>query len=1082
MSENVNLPPQISFPKEEENILEYWKKIRAFETSCELSKGRKEFSFYDGPPFATGLPHYGHILAGTIKDTVCRWAYQTGHNVERRFGWDCHGVPVEYEIDKKLGIKSSKDVKKMGIDKYNDECRKIVDRYSGEWETIITRVGRWIDFRNDYKTMYPWFMESVWWTFQQLFNKGLVYQGVKVVPYSTGCSTPLSNFEAQQNYRKVRDPAVIITFPLMEEMDVELVAWTTTPWTLPSNLALCLNPTSTYILIQDKKTTKKYIIMENRVSEMFKDEDDYEIVKKMIGKDLEGKKYKPLFNYFYEKMKERAFRINCDSYVTDDSGTGIVHQAPFFGEDDHRVCLLYNIICKEGDVICPVDEKGCFTHEVSHFKGEYVKEADKKILRYLKGEGRVFKIEECVHDYPFCWRSNTPLLYKAVKSWFIRVELLIDRLLKNTSETYWVPDFVKEKRFGNWLKNARDWAFSRNRYWGNPIPIWISDDGEEVVCIGSIKQLEELSGEKNITDLHSDKIDHITIPSKLGKGKLKRIPEVFDCWFESGSMPFAQKHFPFEQKELFEQTFPANFIAEGIDQTRGWFYTLIIISTAIYDTAPFKNLVCNGIVLNEKGEKMSKSKQNFPDPIKVVNNFGADAIRLYLITSPAAHGDALKFQQKGVQDVLKDVFIPMYSSLRFLIQNIQRLEKEDKVIYQYDHKNEYRTENFLDVWILSYVQSLLADVTEKMNAYKLYMVTPSLVKVIDILCNWYVRLSRKRIKGEDGKYEALCSIHSLFDVLLTLCRLLAPFIPFLTEHIYQILRKFITEKSLNVDSIHYLLIPKLDKKYFNLKIERSVSTMQTIIECGRYLRDNNNLPLKYPLSQMVVILEDIFSIKWNVPYYSQIVSAIKSELNIRQLKVTTNQNKYKITLNAKADYKVLGSKIKQKLKEFTPLIEKMTDEQIRQLQNDGHFDLIISDKEIYRLLLEDIRIFYNCHQCSEFGQLVAKVQNNVIVLLDISQDETSILEGVAKEIINRIQKLRLAAKLTSTDDIIVKYSTDDDYLNDVIEKTYDFIVHGINKQFTKEDINNRQIIKDTVKVKSGSITFSLFEGKNFGKN
>ena len=706
---------QINFSQEEEKIMKLWSELNAFKSCLEQSKDKPRFVFYDGPPFATGMPHYGNLLAGIIKDVIPRWVHMSGYHVERRFGWDCHGLPIEYEIDKKLGIKSPEDVQRIGIDAYNNECRGIVMRYSNEWRWIVNRIGRWIDFDNDYKTMYPWFMESVWWAFNQLFEKGLVYRGVKVMPYSNACNTPLSNFETGLNYKDVVDPSVIVSFPLDESPDISLIAWTTTPWTLPSNMAVCVNPNSDYVKIKDKAKNQIYIMMEARLDMLYKKQDEYEILERFKGKVLEDKTYKPLFNYF-EKFKKLtgAFRVACDGYVSEDSGTGVVHQAPFFGEEDHRVCLAKGIILKDGEVICPVDPCGRFTDAVTDFVGQYVKDADKNIIKHLKNEKRLVQQSTVKHSYPFCWRSDTPLIYRAIPSWFVRVESFADELVRVNQTTYWVPQFVQEKRFANWLRDARDWAISRNRYWGTPIPIWTSDDGEELVCVGSIKQLEELSGQK-ITDLHREFVDKITIPSKKGKGQLKRITEVFDCWFESGSMPYGQAHYPFENKEQFEANFPSDFIAEGIDQTRGWFYTLLVLSTALFGKPPFKNVIVNGHVLASDGQKMSKSKKNYPDPVDIISKYGADAIRLYLINSPVVRGENIRFREEGVRDILKDVFLPWYNAYRFLVQNIEMFEKETNQQFRVDFKKLFSSQNIMDQWISSFTQSLVKFVKTEMK-------------------------------------------------------------------------------------------------------------------------------------------------------------------------------------------------------------------------------------------------------------------------------------------------------------------------------------------------------------------------------
>lgn len=528
-------------------------------------------------------------------------------------------------------------------------------------------------------------MESIWWVFQQLYAKGLVYQGVKVMPYSTACTTALSNFESGQNYKDVTDPSVVVAFPLVDDPDrAALLAWTTTPWTLPSNLALCVNSNLEYVRIRmtDVGAPNVYILARCRLEHIFKDAATYSVLESFSGAKLADREYVPMFDYFRQQLteqKQRAFRVLCDDYVDEGSGTGVVHQAPYFGEEDYRICLKNAIIGKETAIVCPVDAVGRFVEPVHDYLGQYVKDADKKIMADLKARGRLVQAGQVRHSYPFCWRSDTPLLYKAVPSWFVRVEHMSAALLQSNSQTYWVPDFVKEKRFGNWLREVRDWAVSRNRYWGTPIPLWVSDDGVEVVCIGSIAELQQYTDEP-IVDLHRENIDHIVIPSKRpGRPPLRRIPEVFDCWFESGAMPYAQQHYPFENAATFQQRFPADFIAEGIDQTRGWFYTLLVLSTSLFGKAPFKNVIVNGMVLAADGQKMSKRKKNYPDPIGVIDKYGADALRLYLINSPVVRADNLRFREEGVRDVVKDVFLPWYNAYRFLFQNIVRYVKEEQV-------------------------------------------------------------------------------------------------------------------------------------------------------------------------------------------------------------------------------------------------------------------------------------------------------------------------------------------------------------------------------------------------------------------
>lgn len=767
MSSSLVSPTELNVPESrtqastmEEEVLAYWDKIKAFETSNKLSEGRPVFTFYDGPPFATGLPHYGHILAMTIKDVVTRHAYSSGFHVPRRFGWDCHGLPVEHEIDKALDIKTKDDVMAIGIAKYNEECRAIVQRYTSEWKATVTRMGRWIDFDNSYKTMDLKYMESVWWVLKTIFDKGLVYRGYKVMPYSTALMTPLSNFESNLNYRMVLDPTVVVSFPIKGDADgAAALAWTTTPWTLPSNLALCVNGDFTYVKVRDLKNNNAvYILAKSRMEQVWPDKkatgarvraieavqantalpgpeaaaqiaaikaqyladmplktDAYEIIAEMKGSELVGLTYEPLFDYFKAENEATGFRIVADGYVTDDSGTGIVHCAPAFGEDDNRVCLQGGITAKGADLLCPVDDSGRFTAEVLDFPGRYVKDADLDIIRLLKKNGRVIKQDQYNHSYPFCWRSDTPLIYKAVPSWFVAVEKIKERLLATHAQTSWVPESVGSGRFYAWLSTARDWAVSRSRFWGTPIPIWVSADGTQMKAIGSVAELEELSGRTGITDIHKHFVDDITIPDPRGAEfpAMTRIPDVFDCWFESGSMPYAQQHYPFENKEEFKDMFPAQFIAEGLDQTRGWFYTLMVLSTALFDKPAFQNVVVNGIILAPDGKKMSKRLKNYPDPMEVITKYGSDSLRLCLINSPAVRAEEVAFTEENVMQVSNKVIRPWWNAFRFAVENVIRYNSTAEVVASgekftldemYLSGEGLVLDNVMDKWVLSTLQ------------------------------------------------------------------------------------------------------------------------------------------------------------------------------------------------------------------------------------------------------------------------------------------------------------------------------------------------------------------------------------------
>ncbi|XP_021132096.1 isoleucine--tRNA ligase, cytoplasmic [Anas acuta] len=1069
------VPENISFPNEEEKILELWKKLNCFQECLKQSKNRPRFNFYDGPPFATGLPHYGHILAGTIKDIVTRFAHQSGFHVDRRFGWDCHGLPVEYEIDKTLGIKGPEDVAKMGIAEYNNQCRGIVMRYSKEWEFNVTRLGRWIDFENDYKTLYPEFMESVWWVFKQLYDKGLVYRGVKVMPFSTACNTPLSNFESHQNYKDVQDPSVIVSFPLDEDASISLVAWTTTPWTLPSNLALCVNPELQYVKLRDNATGKIYILMESRLIALYKSDTEYEILERFPGITLKGKKYKPLFEYFIQCKDKGAFTVLVDSYVKEEEGTGVVHQAPYFGADDYRVCVDFNIIQKDSVPVCPVDASGCFTAEVTDFAGQYVKDADKNIIKLLKEKGRLVHSSSYKHSYPFCWRSDTPLIYKAVPSWFVRVEHMVEKLLENNAQCYWVPDFVREKRFGNWLKDARDWAISRNRYWGTPIPLWVSDDFEEVVCIGSMAELEELSGVK-VTDLHRESIDHLTIPSRCGKGVLHRVPEVFDCWFESGSMPYAQVHYPFENKKELEDSFPADFIAEGIDQTRGWFYTLLVLSTALFGRPPFKNVIVNGLVLASDGQKMSKRKKNYPDPMAIVNSYGADALRLYLINSPVVRAENLRFKEEGVRDILKDVFLPWYNAYRFLVQNVQILEhKEEGREFLYNENTVKESNNIMDKWILSFTQSLIQFFKAEMAAYRLYTVVPRLVKFVDILTNWYVRMNRRRLKGENGTEDCIRALETLFSVLYSMCRLMAPYTPFITELMYQNLKTLIDPASVqekNTESIHYLMLPQVREDLIDKKIESAVSCLQSVIELGRVIRDRKTIPVKYPLKEVVVIHRDPEALE-NI---SSLEKYILEELNVRQVTLSTNKDKYGVRLRAEPDHMVLGKRLKGAFKLVMAAIKELKSEQLEEFQETG--TIVVEGHELHE---EDLRLMYTFDQTAGgSAQFEAHSDAQVLVLLDVTPDQSMVDEGVAREVINRIQKLRKKRNLVPTDEITVYYRSypEGDYLDTVIKEHTDFILATIKAALKPYPVptSKEVLIQETTQLKGSELEITLVRG------
>ena len=1044
-SKFTQVPEHPSFPKNEEEILSFWRKIDAFQTQLSKSSSNPKYTFYDGPPFATGMPHYGHLITGGLKDVVTRYWTQRGFHVDRRFGWDCHGLPIECIINKKLEINTKKDLNAIGIEKYNSECRKVIMTYADDWKYYTERFGRWIDFEKDYRTMYPSFMESVWWVFKQIYDKGKVYRKCKVMPFSPACNTVLSNFEAGENYQNVSDPSIVITLPLISNNNIKLLAWTTTPWTLPSNLFLAVNPKMKYVHIKcNGDDEQQYILAETRLVEVLKqikvDNGKYEIIKHYMGTELAGFEYKPLFTDFYEKYKPRGcFKVYCADYVTDEDGTGIVHNAPGFGEDDYNVGVKYNLVDPDSP-LCPMDDDGCFTAEFPMTKGIYFKTADPIIIDHLKKEKRLLFHGTINHKYPYCYRTNTPLMYRTIPSWFVSVEDLREDLVNINKSTYWVPKYVQEKRFHNWLANARDWCISRNRSWGTPIPLWVSDDMEEKVVVGSIKELEELSGVKGINDLHREFIDKITIPSKQGKGELKRIPEVFDCWFESGSMPYAQVHYPFEMtEEAFMKIFPADFIAEGLDQTRGWFYTLNVIAAILFKQTPYKNLIVSGLVLDENGEKLSKSKGNFKDPRLLFDNYGADIVRLYLIDSPLVKGQSLKFSEKGLNQKIKDVFLPLYNSYRFLIQNVTRYETKYNVNFKYNPSLLFSDKlNITDKWIIAYEQRLIKFVHQEMEAYRLYTVVSELLGFLDKLTNWYIRLNRSRIKGDFGEDDWINSLNVLFGSILNLILLLSPFIPFITEYIYQNLRNGLPDDSpLLETSIHFLHIPEYNEKLLDNKIEAVMTHMISVIELGRKLRENKKILLKKPVARLTVINND----KAFLDDLKIVENYIIDELNANEIEYKNNESDY-IKLNIKPNFEVLYKKCKEikdtmvteekendpelkkeeaqakkEANEIAGIIRKLNENQIRSIITDGKInvgELTITCDQVY---IE--KKFLPKYEKDKVN--VSLANSDCGIMINTETNEKIMNSYYCREIINRIQKLRKESGIQIQDDIVVCY-------------------------------------------------------------
>lgn len=978
----------------EREVLEAWHQNGIEEKGLKVNEGKKRFVFYDGPPFATGLPHYGHILAGTLKDIVPRYWAMKGFYVERRWGWDCHGLPVEFEMEKELNLSGKADVEKYGIANFNESCRAIVQRYATDWEKVIKRTGRWVDFRHDYRTMDTPFMESVWWAFKSLWDKGLVYEGYRVMHYSWRISTPISNFEAGLNYKEVQDPALTVRFKAVGK-PYSFLAWTTTPWTLPSNLALAVHPDLDYVHVEDLSSKEELILAEARLSEYFPDHPTIRVIATLKGKSLEGQTYEPLFPYFAKRKDDGAFRVVLGDYVTDTDGTGIVHTAPAFGEDDFEVCKKAGIA-----LVNPVDDEGKFTDEVKDYQGINIKEADKTIIQDLKKQGKILRHDTLTHSYAFCWRSDTPLIYRAISAWFIKVEAIKDQLIKNNQEVHWVPEHLRDGRFGNWLGQARDWNISRNRYWGTPIPIWRcqAKGCGHLLCIGSIGELSRLSG-KVLTDIHKHFVDEVTIPCPKCQSTMQRISEVLDCWFESGSMPYAQAHYPFENKEAFEKNFPADFIAEGIDQTRGWFYTLSVLSAALFQKPAFKNVMVNGLVLAEDGKKMSKRLKNYPDPMAVMEAYGADAMRAYLMNSPASHADDLRFSEAGVKEVVRSVLLPLWNSYSFLVTYALA---DGWSASQFNEKEITSVDNELDQWILSRLHSLIQTIDSKMEVYHLYEVIPSVLGFIDDLTNWYIRLNRRRFWKQGTSADKEIAYGILFYVLREFSKVLAPILPFVTESIYQNL----TEGTESPVSVHLCEYPKLNKKLIQTELESEMLLIQNVVSMGRNLRNTHKLKTRQPLKKLLVITRHQTD-ENTIRRYEGI---IQSELNVKAVDFSSDESKW-VTLTAKPDAKKIGPRLGARMKEFFPKIKALASAQLALLETTGKVEVggeaFTSDE------IEVVR------QPKQAG--VIQSSASVTVWIDTDIDAALKQEGLAREVVSRVQKLRKDEGLEVSDRISLEF-------------------------------------------------------------
>ncbi len=1016
-----------SFPQIEDRILNLWDKDDSFQKSIDLREGAPTFTFYDGPPFATGLPHYGHLLAGTIKDIVPRYWTMKGFRIPRRFGWDCHGLPIESLIQNELKLSGVAEIRAFGEDNFNESCRSTVLKYTGEWRKTVRRMGRWVDFDRDYKTMDPDFMESVWWVFKQAWDKGLIYQGYRIQPYSPALATPLSNFETNQGYKDRQDPSITLSFPLVGS-DEAILVWTTTPWTLPSNLAIAVGPELEYSLVNHEG--KKLWCATSRLAAYFKIP---EVIRTALGKDLAGRSYEPLFRiadaYASPAEQEKRYQLYLADFVGANDGAGAVHIAPSFGEEDFQLGATLGL-----GLFDPLDEEGKFTAKVAQWQGQGAKDADKSIIAHLKEQGRVFKHDTLVHSYPHCYRTGVPLLYRALKTWFLSLEkeltsaegvtkTLKQWMIDSNQQINWVPDHIKNGRFGKWLDNARDWNISRNRFWGTPLPVWISEEGD-MLAVGSRAELAELSG-VNLDDLHKHFVDKVTIV-KNGK-TYKRTSEVFDCWFESGSMPYAQGHYPFDNADEWIQGFPADFIAEGLDQTRGWFYTLTVLSAALFQKPAFKNVIVNGIILAEDGTKMSKSKRNYPDPNDLINRTGADAVRLFMINSAALKAEDLRFSEEGVKQIVKSVMLPLWNAVSFFISNHNADAAKGQL--NWNPTDAWKSDNELDQWMVANLQHLIGQVESEMAQYRLYAVVPALIDYVDALTNWYVRRSRRRFWKSENDGDKTAAYATLYKVLVDFSKVLAPFLPFLAEEIYQMLVREVRagEVSLPI-SVHHCTFPVADAALRNEALVEKMAKVRGIVEMGRAIRAAKEVKNRQPLGSITL-----------VPYTASDKALAESmrdlildELNARELRFMDDETAL-VKLSAKPNFmtiKAMGPEYAKNMKVISAKLASLNTDEIRALQNGSPLSFEFGNVGSEGLLI----------QREVPAGMAVEADAHFTVALDLNITSELRRGCMARELVNRIQTLRKEQDFAITDRIAVQLSTSSTELSQAIAESREYVM------------------------------------------
>lgn len=1010
----------ISYPKIEEEILRFWKENNIFEKSITTRDPNKPFTFYEGPPTANGKPGIHHVMARTLKDLVCRYKTLKGYHVNRKAGWDTHGLPVEIEVEKALGIKSKSEIPEFGVAKYNKACRDSVFTYLDLWEKMTARMGYWINLDDPYVTCTNEYIESVWWALKTLFDKGLIYKDYKIVPQDPKAETPLSSHELALGYRETKDPSVYVVMKLKESQltndgDTHFLVWTTTPWTLISNVALAVGPDIDYVKI---KTDDEYLILAKERLEVIRN--DYEIIEEYTGKDLAGQEYEQLFNYVsYDKKS--CYIIEAD-FVSTTDGSGIVHIAPAFGADDYEISKKYDL-----PFVQPVDRGGRFTEEVTDFVGQFVKDADEGIIKLLRERKQLYKKETIVHSYPFSWRfDDVPIIYYARESWFIRTTDIAHKMVELNKTINWYPPEVGSRRFGNWLEENKDWSLSRDRFWATPLPIWLSEDGD-MMAVGSIAELKEGFIEKDgkrvkvseladeEIDLHKPFVDDVKF-EKEGK-VYERTPELIDVWFDSGSMPFAQYHYPFENKEWFEQNFPSDFICEGIDQTRGWFYTMHAIATMLFDDVAYKNLIVNELILDKKGLKMSKSKGNTVDPFELFDKYGADATRWYLVTTSPPWKPTL-FDEEGIVEVQRKFFGTLLNTYNFfaLYANIDKFEFSEEPV-PYDKRPE------IDRWIISKLGSLVKIYEKSMDNYDVTRAAREVSEfTLDQLSNWYVRRSRRRFWKSEMNESKLSAYQTLYECLLTITKLASPFAPFVSEEIYRNLNE--TAGNKESESVHLVEFPTID--YYDGKLEQKMDIAQRVVYLSRSMRAKSNLKVRQPLKKILVSVG-----KNQRKAVNDMKDVILEEVNIKELEVLEDDSAI-VNKSAKANFKSLGPKYGKLMKSLAAVIAKLDQDKIKELEEQNKLIIDVEGNEI-ELTLDDVEII-----STEIEGWLVESEEGVTVGIDTELSDDLIAEGYAREFVNRIQNMRKDADFDVVDKIKIYYQSDNK-LSNYINKFSDYI-------------------------------------------